>query len=49
MRIGIDASPVAGDRGGVGWHTYYLLRALLASPSEARFVAYLRPGMTPPS
>jgi glycosyltransferase involved in cell wall biosynthesis len=49
MRIGIDASPVAGDRGGVGWHTYYLLRAMLAAPSEARFVAYLRPGMTPPS
>ncbi len=49
MRIGIDASPVVGDRGGVGWHTYYLLQAMLAAPSEARFVAYLRPGTSPPS
>jgi glycosyltransferase involved in cell wall biosynthesis len=48
MRIGIDASPLVGDRGGVGWHTYYLLRALLAARTGAAFVAYLRPGCTPP-
>ncbi|HET9844132.1 MAG TPA: glycosyltransferase family 1 protein [Nitrospira sp.] len=49
MKIGIDASPIVGDRGGVGWHTYYLLRAMLATPSEACFVGYLRPGTSPPS
>ena len=48
MRIGIDASPLVGDRGGVGWHTYYLLRALLAAQTGAAFVAYLRPGSEPP-
>lgn len=48
MRIGIDASPLVGDRGGVGWHTYYLLRALLAAGTGAAFVAYLRPGCEPP-
>ena len=48
MRIGIDASPLVGDRGGVGWHTYYLLRALLAARTGADFVAYLRPGGQPP-
>lgn len=29
MRIGIDAASVVGDKGGVGWHTHHLLRALL--------------------
>jgi glycosyltransferase involved in cell wall biosynthesis len=48
MRIGIDASPLVGDRGGVGWHTYYLLRAMLASRRSAAFVGYLRPGSQPP-
>lgn len=48
MRIGIDASPVVGDRGGVGWHTYYLLRGMLAAQRGAEFVAYLRPGSSPP-
>ena len=48
MKIGIDASPLVGDRGGVGWHTYYLLRALLAAPTGAVFVGYLRPGGEPP-
>ncbi len=48
MRIGIDASPIVGDRGGVGWHTYYLLRAMLAVKQDVDFVAYLRPGTTPP-
>ena len=48
MRIGIDASPLVGDRGGVGWHTYYLLRGMLAARRNAEFVAYLRPGSRPP-
>ncbi|HEX6949780.1 MAG TPA: glycosyltransferase family 1 protein [Nitrospira sp.] len=48
MRIGIDASPIVGDRGGVGWHTYYLLRAMLVAEPNAVFVAYLRPGSVPP-
>jgi glycosyltransferase involved in cell wall biosynthesis len=48
MRIGIDASPLVGDRGGVGWHTYYLLRAMLANHPAAAFMAYLRPGSSPP-
>jgi glycosyltransferase involved in cell wall biosynthesis len=48
MRIGIDASPIVGDRGGVGWHTYYLLREMVAAQPNASFVAYLRPGSDPP-
>ena len=48
MRIGIDASPMVGDRGGVGWHTYYLLRAMLATGQDVEFVAYVRPGPMPP-
>lgn len=50
MRIGIDAGPLAGDRGGVGWHTYHLLRSLLDLKGEVDFVAYTRPGQDwPPS
>lgn len=48
MKIGIDASPVIGDRGGVGWHTYYLLQAMLAAKQNVDFVGYLRPGSAPP-
>lgn len=48
MRIGIDASPIVGDRGGVGWHTYYLLQAMLMAKRDVDFVAYLRPGSVPP-
>ena len=48
MRIGIDASPIVGDRGGIGWHTYYLLREMVAAPSNASFIGYLRPGCDPP-
>ena len=48
MRIGIDASPTIGDRGGVGWHTYYLLRGLLAAQHGDEYVAYIRPGSIPP-
>ena len=48
MRIGIDATPMAGDRGGVGWHTYYLMQSMLALKQGVEMVAYLRPGSTPP-
>nr|MBI3614447.1 glycosyltransferase [Nitrospirota bacterium] len=47
MRIGIDANPLLGDRGGVGWHTYHLLKALLAlkeEDDEVEWVAYVRRG-----
>lgn len=48
MRIGFDANPMVGDRGGVGWHTYQLLRAMLAQRDEIDFVAYTRPGTKRP-
>jgi len=48
VRIGLDASPMVGDRGGVGWHTYYLLRAMLEAGEDVEFLAYLRPGSRPP-
>lgn len=44
MRIGIDASPIVGDRGGVGWHTYHLLRALAGLREEIELVGYVGPG-----
>jgi glycosyltransferase involved in cell wall biosynthesis len=47
VRIGIDAAPILGDRGGVGWHTYHLLKALLdlkEQDGQVEFVAYVRPG-----
>lgn len=47
MKIGIDANPILGDRGGVGWHTYHLLKALLdlkEQDGQVEFVAYVRPG-----
>ena len=48
MKIGLDASPLVGDRGGVGWHTYYLLRGMLAAQPSLEFVGYIRPGSVPP-
>jgi glycosyltransferase involved in cell wall biosynthesis len=48
IKIGIDANPLVGDRGGIGWHTYYLLREMLAAQPDIAFVAYLRPGSIPP-
>ncbi|MCS6289208.1 MAG: glycosyltransferase family 4 protein [Nitrospira sp.] len=44
MRIGIDAASIVGDKGGVGWHTYHLLRSLLALDEQVEYVGYLRPG-----
>jgi glycosyltransferase involved in cell wall biosynthesis len=48
MRIGIDASPIVGDRGGVGWHTYYLLQAILTLQQDVEIIGYLRPGSALP-
>jgi glycosyltransferase involved in cell wall biosynthesis len=44
MLIGIDANPILGDREGMGWLTYHLLRALVALKEEIKFVAYVKPG-----
>jgi glycosyltransferase involved in cell wall biosynthesis len=44
MRIGIDAASIIGDKGGVGWHTHHLLKALVALKEEVEYVGYLRPG-----
>lgn len=44
MRIGIDANPIVGDRGGVGWHTYHLLRALAELKEDVELVCYVQPG-----
>ncbi|MCC2640308.1 MAG: putative Mannosyltransferase [Nitrospira sp.] len=44
MRIGIDAASVVGDKGGVGWHTHHLLRALLDVKDDIEYLGYLRPG-----
>ncbi len=43
MRIGFDANPMVGDKGGVGWHSYELLRTMLAQQEGIDFVAYARP------
>src|SRR5574341_466053 len=44
MRIGIDAGSALGDRGGVGWHTYHLLRALVELKEDVELICYLPPG-----
>jgi glycosyltransferase involved in cell wall biosynthesis len=48
MRIGIDANPMVGDMGGVGWHSYHLLRTMLARQGGIDFVAYAKPGAEQP-
>jgi hypothetical protein len=40
MRIGFDANPMVGDMGGVGWHSYHLLRTMLAQGGGSDFVPY---------
>jgi glycosyltransferase involved in cell wall biosynthesis len=44
MRIGIDANSILGDRGGVGWHTYHLLHALVELKEDIELICYVRPG-----
>ncbi len=48
MRIGFDANPMVGDKGGVGWHTYHLLRTMLARQEDIDFFAYAKPGTEQP-
>ena len=48
MRIGFDANPMVGDLGGVGWHSYHLLRTMLAQQEKIDFIAYARPGADQP-
>ena len=48
MKIGFDANPMVGDMGGVGWHSYHLLRTMLAQKKGIDFVAYARPGANQP-
>jgi glycosyltransferase involved in cell wall biosynthesis len=44
MRIGFDAGPAIGERGGVGWYTHWLLHALFDLKEEIEFVCYVPPG-----
>lgn len=44
MRIGIEATPILGDRGGVGWYLYYLLRGLVRLPDDYELFCYVEPG-----
>lgn len=44
MKVGIDAAPLVGSRGGIGWHTFYLLRALLGLKENVEFVGCLKSG-----
>jgi len=48
MKIGFDANPMVGDMGGVGWHSYHLLRTMLAQQAGIDFVAYAKPGASQP-
>ncbi|HET7059368.1 MAG TPA: glycosyltransferase family 1 protein [Nitrospiraceae bacterium] len=44
MRIGIDANPLIRNRGGVGWHMYHLLQALVDLKEDLEFVCYVERG-----
>jgi glycosyltransferase involved in cell wall biosynthesis len=44
MRIGIDANPLMRNRGGVGWHTYHLLQALVDLKEGLEFFCYVEKG-----
>jgi len=48
MRIGFDANTMVGEMGGVGWHSYHLLRTMLAQHEGLDVVAYARPGAEQP-
>lgn len=41
MRVGIDASPLVHPTGGVGWHTYHLVKALIQEAADVEFVGYV--------
>lgn len=44
MRVGIDANPIVRNRGGIGWHTYHVLRALVElKDPDLELVAYVSP------
>jgi glycosyltransferase involved in cell wall biosynthesis len=44
MKIGIDANPLMRNRGGVGWHMYHLLQALVGLKEDLAFVCYVDRG-----
>ncbi|GKS59011.1 hypothetical protein YTPLAS18_25380 [Nitrospira sp.] len=44
MRLGIEATPILGDRGGVGWYLYFLLRAFAQLDDEYELYCYVDPG-----
>jgi len=44
VRVGIDAAPIVGDRGGIGWHTYHLLRAMAGLNEDLELVGYVGTG-----
>ena len=44
MRVGIDATSIVGDRGGVGVVTYHLLKELPRLDEALELVAYVAPG-----
>jgi len=48
MKVGFDANPMVGDMGGVGWHSYHLLRTMLAQQGDIDFLAYAKPGAVRP-
>ena len=48
MRIGFDANAMLGDLEGVGWHSYHLLRTMLAQQDGIDMVAYAKPGAEQP-
>ena len=48
MRVGFDANPMVGGLDGVGWHSYHLLRTMLAQQEGIDFVPYAKPGAEQP-
>ncbi|MFO0773133.1 MAG: lipopolysaccharide heptosyltransferase II [Nitrospiraceae bacterium] len=44
MRLGIEATPILGDRGGVGWYLYYLLRSFVRLRDDYELFCYVEPG-----
>lgn len=44
LRVGIEANAVLGDRGGVGWYTFHLLRSLVELKEDVEILAYVQPG-----